>query len=262
MGWRSLAPLAILCLLASARLSGQQANPQKAQAELAATIRALGGQPWLDLRTIRTEATAAEFFQGTPTGAMAEVTITQALPDQQRVDLDKGKVVQILTATRAWEITYKGKKPLPAAQAADDLRWHSHSLGVVLRSWARDPATVLVDQGQSLVDRQLADKITLINSSDDEVTSSDDAVTLDLDAETHLPLRLSFRWRDPRFRDTNLDAIEYNNFQRIDGIATPFTLTWTHNGQMVRQRFVRRVEYNRPLPPDLFNPEVAAAHLK
>ena len=261
MGRRRIAPLAILCLLASARLLAQQANPKKAQVLLAATIQALGGQRWLDLRTIRTEAAAATFFQGTPTGAMANVTITQALPDQQRVDLDKGKVVQIFTANRAWEITYKGKKPLAAEQAADDLRWHRHSLGAVLRGWARDPATVLVDQGQSLVDRQLADKIMLIRSGDDAVTSSD-AVTLDLDAETHLPLRLSFRWRDPRFRDTNLDAIEYNNYQRIDGIATPFTLTWTHNGQVVRQRFVRRVEYNRPLPPDFFNPDAAAAHLK
>ena len=147
MGGRGIAPLAILCLLACARLPAQQANPRKAQAELAAAIEALGGERWLDLRTIRTEAAAAAFFQGAPTGAVANVTITQALPDRERIDLDKGKVVQIVTANRAWEITYKGKKPLPEAQAADDLRWQRHSLGVVLRGWARDPATVLVDQG-------------------------------------------------------------------------------------------------------------------
>ena len=251
----------MLCLAGPRRLPAQSsnavdsANQQKARALLEETIQALGGQAWLDLKTIRIQANAAAFFQGNPTGAMAKVAITRELPDKQRIDLDKGKVDQLYDCRQAWEITYQGKKPLPAEQTNDSQRWCDHSLGAVLRQWLRDPNTVLIDRGQSQLRRQSIDSITLIDSANN-------AVTLEIDTETNLPARLSFRWRDPRFHDENLDAVEYDNYQRIDGIATPFTITWTHNRQTVRQLFLHRIEYNIALPKDFFNPDTIAAYLK
>jgi hypothetical protein len=101
----------------------------------------------------------------------------------------------------------------------------------------------------------LAEQFTLLNAIHN-------AVKLDIDAETHLPLRLTFEWRDPRFHDKNVDTVEFDNYHRIDGIATPFTVTRTHNGEIVQQVFVLRAEYNVDLPSNLFDPDYAAAHLK
>ena len=236
-------------------LWGQPASQEKARATVAAAIQALGGNAWLSLRTVRVEGRRAAFYQGTPTGAGAEVTITTELPNAQRVDLSEGRVVQIYDGRQAWEITYKGKKNLSASKAEDFLRWRNHSLGVVLRQWYSNPATMLIDDGLSIVERRPAAKITLIDSADD-------AVALEIDAESHLPLRLSFEWRDPRFHDKNLDAVEYDNYQQIDGIATPFTVTRTRNGETVREMFVRRVACNVALPKDFFDADIAARHLK
>ncbi len=112
-----------------------------------------------------------------------------------------------------------------------------------------------MDDGPSQVERRPAEKVTLINSAND-------AVTLEIDAENHLPLRLSFHWRDPRFHDKNLESLEYDNYHRIDGIATPFTVTQIHNGEIVHQMYVRKVRYNIALPEDFFDPDRAAHHLK
>jgi len=253
--------LALLCLLWPSLLAGQatdaiaQANQQKARATLAATIQALGGQAWLDLRTSRSQVRVASFFQGTPTGNVAEATITRQLPDKERIDLEKGRVVQIFSGTGGWEITYKGRKELPAERLDDYLRWRKYSLRTVLGDWYRNPATVLMDQGQSQVERHLAEKITLMNAANE-------AVTLEVDTDSHLPLRLSFTWRDPHFHDKNLDAVEYDNYQRIDNIATPFTVTRTHNSEIVRQSYLLGVEYNVALKDGLFDPDRAAAHFK
>jgi hypothetical protein len=254
--------LLIFCLLWPVLLKAQSsdaiaaANQKKARQILDAAIQALGGQEWLDVRAIRTKGQTAGFYQGKSTGAISDVTITTELPDKQFVDLGgNGRVVQIYVGSQAWEVTYKGKKNLPSAETEDALRWRDHSLRAVLGLWYRNPATVLLDEGQSTVERRIANKVML-------VSPTNDAVTLEIDAESHLPSRLSFQWRDPQFHDENLDVVEYDNYQRVDGIATPFTITRTHNGETVRQRYLRSIEYNIALPDGLFDPDRAAARLK
>jgi hypothetical protein len=259
--------LPVFCLLWPCLLLGQSssadaiANQQKAHEILTVAIQALGGPAWLNLRAIRTTGRTAAFFHGDPTGIVAQTVETFAfpansLPLRERIDLaSKGRVVQIYAGRRGWEITYRGKQALPPAQLASYLRWRDHSLRTALRVWFPDTKTMLLYDGQTLMGRKLVDKVTLLNRSDD-------AITLELDAQTHLPLRLSFSWRDPQFHDKNLDAVEYDNYRQIDGIATPFTVTRTHNGDTVRQRYLQNVQYNPALSESLFNPDRAAAHLK
>jgi len=50
--------------------------------------------------------------------------------------------------------------------------------------------------------------------------------------KTHLPLRRSFEWRDPVFKDKNLDAEEYDDYHTFDGIPTPFTITRFKNRRL------------------------------
>jgi hypothetical protein len=237
-----------------------QANQRQARALLAETVQALGGQAWLHLRTSRCRVRLASFFQGTPTGDVADAILTSQLPDKQRVDLDKGRVVQIFSGSSGWEITYKGKKNLSAEKVEEHRRWQKHSLHTVLDQWYGDPSTALIDEGASQVERRPAEKIMLIHPGKDG--SANDAATLEIDAGTHLPLRLSFSWRDPQFHDKNVDAVEYDNYHRIDGVATPLTVTETHNGEIVHQTYGLQVEYNIDLPGNLFDPGYAAAHLK
>ena len=228
------------------------ANQARARQVLAATIQALGGDAWLNVRTVREQGKTAAYFQGTPTGVVAETTDTRELPDELRIDFaGKGRVVQIYSAQQGWEITYKGAKPVPAEKLQEYLRWRGRSLRVALQQWFPDPATVLIDEGQALAERHLADKITLLSPRND-------AITLEIDAATHLPIRLSFAWRDARFHDKNVDAVEYDNYQVVDGMATPFTITRTRNGQRISQRFILLVKYNVAIPTGFFDPALEA----
>ena len=247
--------LSLRCLLAQAPDATALAGQRKAHAALDASIQALGGPGWVGLRTSREHVRIASFFQGNPTGEVADAVISRKHPNKERVELDKGRVVEIYSGPSGWEITYKGKRNLPADKIKDHRRWRRHSLRRVLGRRIGDPATVVLDQGTEQVERHLAEQFTLMNAAHN-------AVKLDIDAETHLPLRLTFEWRDPRFHDKNVDTVEYDNYHRIDGIATPFTVTRTHNGEIVQQTFVLRAEYNVDLPQNLFDPDYAAAHLK
>ena len=69
----------------------------------------------------------------------------------------------------------------------DAFRRRDHSLDLALRVWWHDPGTILFATPQKMVDRHLVDEILMLDAKNDNIT-------LDLDTDTHLPVRISFTW--------------------------------------------------------------------
>ncbi len=232
------------------------ANQKKARATLDAMVAALGGERWLTLSNTMEQGRTSGFYLGKPTGMTSEFYEIQKFPDQTRIELGKKRdVFEIISGDQAWEITYKGKRELPKDQVQELIRRRDHSIQTAMRVWLKDPRTVLIYGGQNLVERHLADLTTLINADND-------SIVIQTDAETHLPLRRTYQWRDPLYHDKNTDAEEYDDYHTVDGFPTAYTITRYHNDDMTNQRFLSHAAYNIPLTPDLFNPDVAAAKIK
>lgn len=249
----------VLALAAPMSLHAQQddsaANAAKAKTALDAMVKALGGDAWLNMQNREYQGRTAAFYHGKPSGATAEYWEYHAWPDHDRIEFTKHRdVVQIYTGRDGWEVIFSGKKPLPKDQVEDYLRRRDHSIETVVKEWLKDPQTILLFEGQKLVESHLADQVTLISSKND-------AVTIQMDAMTHLPLRRSFQWRDPLYKDKNEDAEEYDNYRDVQGFQTPYNITRFRNGDMVNQRFLFKAVYNQTLPADEFSPEAAASKI-
>jgi len=108
---------------------------------------------------------------------------------------------------------------------------------------------VVVYEGTTMVERRLAEKVTVLNDNND-------AVTIELDSTSHLPLRRTFQWRNETFKDFDEDAEEYADYHTIQGLPTALSITRYHNGDMASQTFLLKVEYDVDAPPDMFNPDV------
>ncbi len=233
-----------------------KADEVKVRAVLDAMVKALGGEAWLNLQGSELIGRTSAFYQGQSTGEITDFFDYRAYPDHERVELGKKRqVVEIINGSEGWEITYRGKRALPKDQLDDSLRRRGHSVEVAVRKWLKEPGLLLVYGGQETVERHLADKITLISATND-------AITIDTDAETHLPLRRSFEWRDPLYKDKNQELEEYDDYHTINGIATPFNITRFHNGDMTNQRFLYNAVYSGAVPAELFNVDATAAKLK
>lgn len=137
----------------------------------------------------------------------------------------------------------------------DYLRRRDHSIETAIKVWLKDPKTILVYEGQKLAERHLSDQVTLISAQNE-------AVTIQTDAESHLPLRRSFQWRDPQYRDMNTDAEEYDDYHEMNGIPTPLKISRFKNDEMVRQFYIDRVIYNQELTPQFWDVDALARHLK
>ncbi len=248
----------------SAAPNSSTANPEERGRQLLnQMVVALGGPAWLNRQTLTTLGHTAAFFRDQPTGSNVEYAEyfqfpLAGKPQVERIEFitpkgmimpgKKRDVVQVWVPDQGYELTYKGKTPLPKEQVEDYLRRRAHSIEAILAVWLKAPGVVVVAEGTSMVQRRAADKISVLSANND-------AVTLELDANTHLPLARTFEWRNTQFKDHDEDREEYDNYQTYGGIPTPLTISRYRNGDLVNQRFLNKVDYNQPLPTALFNPD-------
>ena len=231
-------------------------NAKKARAVLNQMIKALGGPAWLNQKNVMRQGQVAAFFHGHPDVGTTEYFEFHQWPDHDRTEFTKHRdVVQFYIGRTGEEVTYKGKAALPQEQVDDFLRRRDHSIETVIKKWLPDPNTILVYEGQRLAERHLADQVTLI-SADNE------AVTIQMDTQTHLPLRRTFQWRDPIYKDKNTDAEEYDDYHDMEGFPTAFTISRYKNDDEIRQYYLLHVKYNQDLQPDFWDVDAAMKRIK
>ena len=216
-------------------------------------VAALGGPQWLNRTTMYQEGQTASFFRGAPTGSVVPFWSFRRFPasgqpDVERIEYTKKReVVHIWTKDAGYEVTYKGKTSLPKPQVEDGLRRRAHSIEEVVHTWMKQPGVMVVAEGTTMVERRMADKVTVLSANND-------AVTIELDVTTHLPLRRTFEWRNETFKDHDEDREEYEDYHTIDGLPTALNITRYRNGDMAAQLFLKKVEYNKPIAPEMFDP--------
>jgi hypothetical protein len=224
----------------------------------------LGGDAWLNRKNVSEEGHIARFFRGAPTGIVIEFHAIRQFAGPNRPDAfrmgfltDKsmilpGKkidVVQIWTANTGHEVTYKGNTTLPQDQIDDFYRRQDHSIESIYNVWLKAPGVMVLDEGPTMVERRLTERVTILSANND-------AVTLDIDTQTHFPRRRTFETRNPKFKDIDEDAEEYDDYHTIQGLPTAFTITRYHNGDMASQTFYTKVAYDIDVPPGTFDPNV------
>jgi len=243
-------------LLAFAHATAQQTPPSpapdpgdpKARLLLQQMVTALGGSEWLAIQDSVTQGRTASFFHGNPNGQITPYWQLHRAPDEDRIELtSKRDVIDIFTPKVGVEITFKGRQYLPQADVDNVLRRRAHSVEAIAHVWMKDPSATAFYMGTELVGRRQADIVRIVNAQNDNVT-------LDLDTETHLPLRRSFRWRNATYKDFDEESEEYDAYQTIQGFPTPLTVSRYQNGDLVSQHFIVRVDYNVGLDPTLFDP--------
>jgi hypothetical protein len=254
--------VALICLCV-ASLYGQQApstkpaetqtNQQKARALIDQMIQALGGEAYLTAQDYYAEGRSGSFHN--------ETLVNWGLfyrfwkwPDKERIELTKQRdIVQLYVGDQAYEITYKGIRPLDIQK---EERLHqamirrSYSLENVLRNWMKEPGILLLDEGPSVSEGHMAEKITIINSKNE-------SVTILVDPTTHLPLEKRFSTRDPRYRERDEEALIYGDWKVFQGINTPRMTVIKRNGETISQQIILNMTYNIHPSDALFDPTVA-----
>jgi len=226
--------------------SAKDPGVQKAVQILNEMIRALGGDAWLNMQTMQSEGRSYGFYHGQPNSTGIVFWRFWEWPDKERMELTKQRdVIELFTGDKGYEITYKGTATQEPTAMQDYLRRRDHSLEWVIRKWLSAPGATILYDGTAMVERNLADQVTVLNASDD-------SVTLSIDGTSRLPVKLAYSWRDPADRQFNDESTVFSNYKFVQGIETPFSIVRYRNGEMTNQRFMTSTTYNTSLAPTLF----------
>lgn len=221
-------------------------NAQKARALVQQMIQALGGDAYLSIKDIEQEGRTNGFYHGNPSGSTAPFWRFVKLPDRERVELTKQRDwIMLYTGDEGYEITYRGTKPLEAKDLKEYLQRRQYSLDTVLRTWAKAPGTAFFYEGDGFVDNRQVDNVSIINAQNE-------AVTISIDRANHLPVKKSFKARDPEDRELDEEDEIYSNYRLDQGFNTPHIITRLKNGEMTSERFLMNVTYNQGLPDSMF----------
>jgi hypothetical protein len=252
---------AILLLLAAALLAQNppppapppanppaDANSKQARALLDQMIAALGGQAYLSYRDLYQEGRTHRFYEGRPQDVGSPFFRYWSWPDKERTEYFKQRDwVVLYTGDQGYDTTFRGTRLVDPEDLVKYLHRRDHSLEVVLRRWLSQPGTALFYEGAALVDQKPVQTVSIVNSRND-------SVTLYIGTYSHLPVRKTYLVRDPVSRERDEEAESFDSYRLVQGIMTPFSILRYHNGEITRQFFLKKVEYNLGVSDALFIP--------
>jgi hypothetical protein len=233
---------------APANRGNDEENARQARVLLDQAIQALGGQAYLNVHDMEQQGRTYSFHHGTATTGGVLFWRFVEYPDRERIEVTPQRDIAVVyVSQKGYEITYKGPHALEKKDLDDYLRRRRLSLETILRTWINDPSVALFYDGKALAGNEAAEQVTLINAKDE-------AVSLFFDLESHLPIRKTYKWRDPVDRDRNVEEEIYDNYKPVQGIMTPYSFTRYYNGDMQAQRFLNSIRYNEGVDEAMFDP--------
>jgi hypothetical protein len=247
--------LALAVMLAVTLQAEQASGPQlprrvdpEAQQLLHRAIEALGGQAFLNSKTLTTKGRVYA-IRDESTAGLAPFQSYVQYPDKRRFSYGKSPpVILINNGDKGWEIDRYGLIDQPKEQLQRWIASNRYSLENLLRERINDPGILVLTSGVDFVDNVPTQGI--------EITEAGGAnVLLDLSRQTFLPIRISYQMRNPKTGESDDYADVYADYKLFDGIRTPMHITRYVNGDRVGETFRNSAHYNDDYPASYFAPK-------
>jgi hypothetical protein len=219
----------------------------KAQELFDKTIQALGGQAFLQAKSMDSRGRIFAISEGVTAG-FAPFESTVEFPDKRRFSYGKDKPVILFNdGKQGWEIDRYGLISQPAEQLR---RWEittRYGYENLLRKLIHEPGLLVQDAGTDFVENLPARVV--------EITDSRQAhVRFFVHAVTYLPIRINYRLLDAKTREWDDYAEVYGDYREFQGIQTPMHITRYRNGERYSEVFRNTVQYNVEHPASYFTP--------
>jgi hypothetical protein len=224
-----------------------QIDPQ-AQALLDRAVQALGGQAFLNTKSLTTRGRIFAIADGATAG-FAPFDSTVEYPEKRRFSYGKGSkpVILVNDGERGWELDRYGLIRQPPEQIR---RWrvaNRYSLENLLRRVIYEPGLLIQDGGVDFVENLPAHAV--------EITDAKQVrVKLYLHKTTFLPIRITYRVQNPETHERDEFADVYGDYRKFQEIQTPMHITRFLNDERFSEVFRTAAEYNASYPPNYFEP--------
>jgi len=238
----------IILLLSVALSLAAETSQERAKRVVNECVAALGGDRFQNMINRVESGRAYSFYRERLTGlSIAKIytrydsSITGTahnLAQRERDNYGKKEDYGVLfTGDEAWDITFRGARPLPADRFARYKETTLHDIFYILRIRLNEPGWIFESKGADVIENSPVEIVDLTDA-DNRTT------TVYFHQITKLPVRQVFYRRDPVTKDRNEEVTNYNKYRDVGGVEWPFAIERERNGEKIYQIFSESVEIN------------------
>ena len=254
--WASIAA----ALLAVALLAPAETQEERGKRIVNEAVAALGGDNFLHLQNVVETGRLYSFYReqisGLAVGTVYREFRKPAAPDQlgvvERESFDysnkkrKELYAILFTTKEAWDISFRGARPLPKDRFPRYKLTTTHDVFYILRERLNEPGMIFVSQGSDVLDNRPVEIVDIIDGNNEKTT-------VYFDQTTKVPIRQKFYHLDPLDNQQDEEITYYTKYRDVgDGVQWPFELQREHNGDKVFTLFSESVKVNENISDKLF----------
>jgi hypothetical protein len=224
-------------------------------------LHALGGDAYLHMQDRVESGRAYSFYRQQITGLSVATIYTRylvpnpgKLAQRERQSFGRNRPrsgyeedgAVLFTEEGAWEITFRGARPLEDERLA---RYHDSTLRnvlYILHQRLGEPEMSFYSQGTDMWENRPVEIV--------DITDADNAtVTVYFDKLTKLPSRQVYRRRNPTYHDFDTEETLFGNYRDVGGgVKWPCSQVRKRNGDKIFEMYSDEVSVNKDLKDNLF----------
>lgn len=219
------------------------------------TLQALGGDAFRTVSTRTEIGRAYSFYREQLSGlSIARIYTKYMEPDGktpiyqlEREVLGKQQEDSVLFTTNdAYDITYRGARPLPEQQIKQHRETVLHDIFYILRERLAEPGIEFESAGADVVENQPVQAVDIFDSENRNIR-------VWVNSDTFLPTKQRFyRW-DPTINDRREEVTRYAKYRDVgQGVMWPYSTERERDTEKIFQLFSDHVSVNDPLADSMF----------
>ncbi len=255
--------IALICLLATG--AGAQDSSTKGRELINKALAALGGDKFLHMQNRVETGRIYSFFHDELSGLGIARDYVEYGPYDPAHGLalrlrevlgKKQDYSYLFLADQAWDITFRGARPIPDENWQRYARTTQNDVFYILRYRLNEPGMQFDYVG---TDIYVGRHIEVLDITD----AKDQTVRVYLDHNTLYPIHQSFNWLDADTKQHDDEVTDYDKFRDAgDGVMWPFVIQRFRNGYKVYELYADSVQVNQSIPARTFELPPGAKKLK
>jgi hypothetical protein len=260
----------LLALILTFAVSAHAEDSQtRAKRIIDEAIAALGGNAFLNMEDRTESGRVYAFYREKLTGLASATIYTKYVPVSDPHELavrerdsfvrkdksNKEDYADLFTDKGAWDISYRGVRPLPEDRLPRFRESTHRNVFYILRERLHEPGMLFESQGADVLDNRPVEIV--------DITDADnDTTTVYFDQTTRLPVRQVFYRRNEVTKDKDEEVTIFSKYRDVGGVQWPFDVQRMRNGEIILQIYSESVKINQGLSQTLFELPPGATMLK
>jgi hypothetical protein len=231
-----------------------ESDQQRGKRVVDEAVAALGGEKFLGM-TDRVEAGRAYSFYRERLSGLAKAKIYTRyrpvpkgkieLEEREAFGKDEESAVLFMADGEAYEITFRGARPLATDRTTRFYDTTRHNVFYILHSRLREPGMIFESKGSDVIDNM---PVEIVDITD----SNNETTTVYFHRSTKLPVRQVFYRRDPETRERDEEVTLFSKYRDVDSVQWPFAIQRERNKEKIFEMYSDSVTINTGLTDKLF----------